>query len=168
LLAAAGNGFCYEDGAPPGHTGGFGEPDCTLCHSDSDPNAGDGILEVEGLPDRILAESAYELAVVLKHAGLRSGGFQLAVRSTDGKPAGRLVSLSARTRVIEHAGTAYLQHTKEGVKPESHGTIRWVFRWIAAAADESVHLHVAANAANDDISALGDYIFTLELTAGAP
>jgi hypothetical protein len=28
-----------------------------------------------------------------------------------------------------------------------------------------VHLHVAANVANDDMSALGDYIFTLERIA---
>jgi len=165
LLLGAGRTACgYEDGAPPGHTGGFGEPDCSVCHADSDPNPADGTLQVEGLPDRVLAHSAYELAVVLKHAELRVGGFQLAVRSSDGKPSGQLVSLSDRTRVMEEAGQVYLQHTKEGLHPQADGTARWVFRWIAAGVAGSVYLHVAANAANDDISALGDYIFTLERT----
>jgi hypothetical protein len=158
-------GHAYEDGAPPGHTGGFGEPDCTACHADSDPNPVYGGLQVEGLPDRVLADAAYELAVVLEHAELRAGGFQLAVRSSDGKPAGTLVSLSDRTCVIEEAGQVYLQHTKEGLPPQHDGAARWVFRWIAAGVAGPVYLHVAANAANDDISALGDYIFTLERVA---
>lgn len=162
LLGVTRIGYGYEDGAPPGHTGGLGEPDCTVCHADSDLNPADGALRVEGLPDRVVAESAYELAVVLKHPELRAAGFQLAIRSSDGKPSGQLVSLSDRTRVIEESGQVYLQHTKEGLHPETEGAARWVFRWIAAGVAGPVYLHVAANAANDDISALGDYIFALE------
>jgi hypothetical protein len=162
LLGASRIGYAYEEGAPPGHTGGFGEPDCSACHADSDSNSADGTLQVEGLPDEVLADSVYELAVVLKHAELRTGGFQLALRASDGKPSGQLVSLSDRTRVVEEAGQVYLQHTTEGLQPQSDGTARWAFRWIAAGAAGTVYLHVAANAANDDISALGDYIFTLE------
>ena len=167
LLAAGRSGYAYEEGAPPGHTGGFGEPDCSVCHADSDPNPAEGTLRVEGLPDRVVAGSAYELAVVLKHPELRTGGFQLAVRSSDGKPSGQLVSLSDRTRVIEEAGQVYLQHTKAGLQPQTDGAGRWVFRWIAAGVSGPVYLHVAANAANEDISALGDYIFTLERVATA-
>jgi len=167
LLGAGRIGYGYEDGAPPGHTGGFGEPDCSVCHADSEPNPADGTLQVQGLPDRVLADSAYELAVVLKYTELRTGGFQLAVRSSDGKPSGQLVSLSDRTRVIEEAGQVYLQHTKEGLHPQIDGAARWVFRWIAAGVAGPVYLHVSANAANDDISALGDYIFTLERVAAA-
>ena len=165
LLGAARVGYGYEDGAPPGHTGGFGEPDCRACHADSDPNPADGTLKVGGFPDRVVADAHYELDIVLKHAELRSSGFQLALRSPDGKPAGRLVSLSGRTRLVEETGQAYLQHTKDGLQPESDGTARWVFRWIATGVVGPVYLHVAANAANDDVSALGDYIFTLERIA---
>jgi hypothetical protein len=162
LLGASRIGCAYEEGAPPGHTGGFGEPDCSVCHADSDSNSADGALRVEGLPDEVLADSAYELAVVLKQADLRTAGFQLALRGSDGKPLGQLVSLSDRTRVVEEAGQVYLQHTTEGLQPQSDGMARWAFRWIAAGIAGPVYLHVAANAANDDISALGDYIFTLE------
>ena len=165
LPGASRLGYAYEDGAPPGHTGGFGEPDCSVCHADSDPNPANGGLQIEGLPDRILADAAYELAIVLEHAELRTGGFQLTVRSSDGEPAGKLVPLSDRTRVIEEADQVYLQHTKAGLQPQRDGAARWVFRWIAAGVAGPVYLHVAANAANDDISPLGDYIFTLQRVA---
>jgi hypothetical protein len=102
---------------------------------------------------------------VLEHAELRTGGFQLTVRSSDGEPAGKLVPLSDRTRVIEEADQVYLQHTKAGLQPQRDGAARWVFRWIAAGVAGPVYLHVAANAANDDISPLGDYIFTLQRVA---
>jgi hypothetical protein len=162
LLSISRSGFCYEDGAPPGHTGGFREPDCSLCHSDSAPNSPGGSLKVEGLPDRISAGACYDLEIVLSHAELRTGGFQLAFRSPDGKPAGAVVSLSARTNVVAEGEREYLQHSKEGIQPDRNGLIRWHFRWVAAGVTGPVQLNVAANAANDDISALGDYIFTLE------
>lgn len=153
---------CYEDGAPAAHTGGFGEPDCSLCHSDSRRNVGGGELKVSGLPLSVVADAEYEISVQLKHSKLRSGGFQLALRQQDGTPAGKLISLSPETQVIEAAGQEYLQHTKDGIDTNGDRVIRWVFRWIAAGVNAPVHLHVAANAANDDASALGDFIFTLE------
>lgn len=167
LLAAFSRNACgYEDGAPPGHTGGFGEPDCSRCHSDSEPNPPGGGLEVVGLPDRIAAGVAYDLSLVLQHAELKSGGFQLAFRLADGTPAGKVISLSPRTQTVAAAGPEarqdYLQHAKDGSKTERDGVIRWAFHWIAAGVAGPVHLHVAANAANDDLSPLGDYIFTLE------
>ena len=162
LLLAAQSGICYEDGAPPGHTAGFGEPDCSLCHSDSDRNPPNGTLRIDGLPECYVGEAEYELAVVLEHPDLRSGGFQAAIRSANGEPAGRVIPVSARTKVVTQAGQEYLEHSKDGRKPERDGIIRWPFRWIAPSAVGPVYLHVAANAANDDISALGDLLFTLE------
>lgn len=162
LTAASLTAHCYEDGAPPAHTGGFGEPDCSLCHSDSRKNIAGGKLQVLGLPTSVVAGAEYEISIVLEHSELRSGGFQLALRQQDGTPAGKVVSLSPETQVVAAAEQEYLQHTKKGLKAADDGVIRWAFRWIAAGVTGPVHLHVAANAANDDASALGDYIFTLE------
>lgn len=158
-------GHCYEDGAPPAHTGGFGEADCSLCHSDHRKNARGGRLELVGLPDRIVPGAAYEMSVILEHPDLRNGGFQLAFRLADGTPAGKVSSLSQQTQVVSAADQDYLQHTKEGLQPEKEGIIRWAFRWVASGVSGPVHLHIAANAANDDASALGDHIFTLERVA---
>lgn len=157
---AAGAAWCYEDGAPPGHTGGFGEPDCTVCHGDNERNVGRGSLTLEEHPPDGPGGRPV-LVIVLRHPELRSGGFQLAIRTPDGDPAGRPVPLSGRTRVVTNGEQPYLQHAREGRRPEEDGRIRWRFEWSPPAAGDAV-IHVAANAANDDLSPLGDFVFTLE------
>ncbi len=160
---AAPQAWSYEDGAPPAHTGGFGEPDCSLCHADNERNPADGRLTLE---DRHSAEAGSPrlLVVTLEHPRLRSGGFQLAIRTPEGEPAGRPVPVSDRTRVVMEGKQPYLQHSREGSRPQNDGEISWRFAWSPPEAGEDVVVHVAANAANDDISALGDFTFTLEKT----
>jgi hypothetical protein len=167
LLAAllglsAAQSHAYEDGAPPGHTGGFGEPDCSACHSGFDRNAPAGELAVEGLPAAYAPGETYRLAILLQHPELASGGLQLAIRTRDGAQAGELTPASARTAVVNEAGLAYLQHTREGTRPGTDGRICWEFDWRAPQEAEPVVLNVAANAANDDFSSLGDFVYTLE------
>jgi hypothetical protein len=155
--------WSYEDGAPAGHTGGFGEPDCSACHSVSGDARSAGRLEIEGLPERYAPGELYELAIVLEHPDLKSGGFQLALRTENGEPAGQVRAVSPRTRVIgSGTGQRYLQHSREGLATDTDGRMRWEFRWRAPETGEPVVLNLAANAANDDLSALGDYILTLE------
>ncbi len=162
LVLASLEALAYEDGAPPGHTGGFGEPDCSACHSDYERNAPAGELVIEGLPGQYTPGEVYRLTIVLQHPGLASGGFQLAMRGADGEPAGELVPGSGRMQVVTEAGQSYLQHTRAGTQAQTGGRIRWEFEWRAPHAAEPLVLHVAANAANDDLSALGDFIYTLE------
>lgn len=164
LLAAAACAWTYEDGAPPGHTGGFGEPDCTTCHSDHEKNAAGGRLEVRGLPERYAPGERYRLSVVLAHPELEAGGFQLALRTPEGEPAGAVVSPTARTRTVSADEVTYLQHTGEGRETSEDGRIHWQLEWQAPETATPVILHLAANAANDDLSALGDFIYTLERT----
>lgn len=158
----ASDGRGYEDGAPPGHTGGFGEPDCTACHSDGEKNAPGGSIEVQGLPASYAPEETYAFAIVLRHPELASGGFQAAVRTAAGEPAGELRPSSERTQVVSEGGQPYLEHTREGTEADTDGRIQWAFEWRAPSTAESLVLNVAANAANDDISELGDYIYTLQ------
>lgn len=166
-LAAAERAWCFEDGAPPGHTGGFGEPDCSVCHSDRDRNPPEGRLAVDGWPSAGAAGKRYTLAVVLEHPELRSGGFQLAIRTPEGAPVGKLISISDRTRIVADGVQRYLQHSADGRRAEADGRIRWQFQWVAPEDAGTAILHVAANAANDDISALGDLVFTLEKAQGS-
>lgn len=156
--------WAYDDGAPPGHTGGFGEPDCTACHSDNERNDAEGILSVTGLPERYAPGESYRLSIVLEHPELEAGGFQLAVRTSDGSAAGRLEPVDARTRALADGGREYLQHTPEGRRDTDGGRISWQLAWQAPGAAVPVVLNLAANAANDDLSELGDFIYTLELT----
>ena len=167
LNLAAALCHAYEDGAPPGHTGGFGEPDCSACHSSFEPNAATGELAIHGLPAGYAPGETYRLAILLRHPELAGGGLQVAMRTRDGEPAGDLVPASARTAVVTEAGRSYLQHTREGTGTASDGCIRWEFDWRAPQTAESVVLNVAANAANDDFSPLGDFVYTLEQTLEA-
>lgn len=162
LLAVCPAGWCYDDGAPAAHTGGFGEPDCSQCHSDNAKNAADGRLEVSGLPKRYTPGERYELEVILQHPELKSGGFQLSIRTSEGEPAGKLGPTSERTDIVSRAGQPYLQHTREGRLTGEDGIVNWSFVWQAPDRGEPLVLNVAANAANDDLSALGDHIFTLQ------
>jgi hypothetical protein len=160
-LAAAWVG-AYEDGAPPGHSGAPGEADCTACHSDNPKNDAAGALVLEGLPERYAPGARYALTVVLTHPELEAGGFQLTARAPDGAVPGRLLSVDARTRRLEADGRQYLQHTPESRRAEEEGRIAWQLEWRAPATATPVVLYLAANAANDDLSELGDFIYTLE------
>lgn len=164
MLLAAACAWGYEDGAPPGHTGGFGEPDCTACHSDNEKNAAAGALHVRGLPARYAPGERYRFAIVLEHPELAAGGFQLALSTPEGRPAGALASPDGRARVVSAGGRTYAEHTPEGRKTPADGGIAWELEWLAPDPATPVVLHLAANAANDDLSELGDFIYTLERT----
>jgi hypothetical protein len=152
----------YEDGPPPGHTGGFGEPTCTACHFDGPANDGEAHLAIEGLPESYEPGSSYRLRVVLSRAGMARGGFQLAARSgCEGTQAGAVEAVDGRTFVTEDGGVAYIHHTREGVSPTGADSAVWTVLWTApSAGGPPVVFSVAANAADGDASQLGDHIYT--------
>jgi hypothetical protein len=151
----------WLDGAPPGHTGGFGEPTCQACHRAPGPEAGEPRLT-------LLVPAAYapgeEVAVQVRveGAGLRRAGFQLAARWAGGEAAGRqagaLAATDDRVAVVASAsGILYAGHSAAGTV--ARGAATWRLRWTAPAeASDAVVFHAAANAGNDDDSALGDAV----------
>ncbi|MFW6192946.1 MAG: choice-of-anchor V domain-containing protein [Gemmatimonadota bacterium] len=180
----------YLTGPPPGHTGGFGEPDCTACHFDAPVNPEGGELRVEGLPDRYAPGASYRLRVTLEVRGLGRAGFQLAARFGEGNrrgaSAGTLTAKDSTVQVVraegdggngaEEVGDApdvhYAQHTRAGTGQTartSPARYAWTVRWKAPEEPEGpVLFHAAANAANDDASEFGDRIFTLETAVDPP
>ena len=77
LFSALGGGAAaFESGPPTGHTGAFGEPDCTACHFDYDANEHGGTLTIGGAPEVFVAGKRYELSIVLQHPDIEVGGFQ--------------------------------------------------------------------------------------------
>ena len=175
----------HPDGAPPGHTGGFGEPTCAECHFDAPVNPSDGSLSVEVVP---AGSAAWALRVRLRADGMARGGFQLSVRSTDeagkGGQVGTLLSPGERVAVTDSAGIQYATHTAAGNGPAAGDSLVWEVLWAPPGREpgqrfpsggrDSVPLegqtsfargtvlviHVAANAANDDASPFGDRVFT--------
>jgi hypothetical protein len=155
----------YKDGPPPAHTGGFGEPTCRQCHADAELNDAGGSLVVAGAPGTYEPGRSYDLTVTLRRAGMLRAGFQLAVRFAEGDragtQAGTLAPADQCAKVLRDtlSGVLYAEHTLAGTAVTGDSA-RWVLRWTApGTSGHPIVLHVAANAANDDDSPFGDFVY---------
>jgi len=173
-LAAAGStrvhGRAFPYGAPPGTTGGFGEPTCAQCHFGAERNNPAGSLTIEGLPERYTPGQAYRLIVRLRRPQMAAAGFQLSVRTAAGAQAGTLAvaDSGAAVQVQTALGIQYAGHTEPGSRLATAGEAEWPVLWTAPATPGGpLTLSAAANAADDDDdrSPLGDYVYALERTA---
>lgn len=162
------------DRPPLAHTGGFGEPTCVECHSESSVNQPGGSVAVEGVPWRYEPNGIYRITIRLVREGLQNGGFELSARiaagTRPGTQAGTLRQLDDRVDVTDstfarYGPISYARHTRAGSIAVSD-TIRWTLEWRApGVAAGTVIFNVAANAGNDDNSPLGDYIYTSGITS---
>jgi hypothetical protein len=162
----------YQEGPLPRMTGGFGEQTCRQCHLDNPINAPGGSLRLEGLPTAYEPGRTYALTIVLRREALQRAGFELSTRAASGsdagQQAGRLSTADERTQIVLAPGAAvqYIQHTLAGSVTPTPGEGRWTVTWTAPGATVGpVAIHLAANAANDDASPLGDFIYTLAATS---
>ena len=168
----------YAEGAPPGFSGGFTEQSCDACHFHAAPNTGPGRLAIEGVPDRFAAGESYRVTISLNQPEMKLAGFQLTARfKDDGSQAGTLTTESpadARVKIETQSGVHYAGQRREGAVPVAPDVNRWTLLWTAPSAtirlkaDTTVVFHVAANGANGDERADGDYVYTLTLeTSGS-
>ena len=172
LLAAIGpassRAAAYADGAPPGFTGGFGEAACDACHFEAAVNTKPGQLTLTGVPERFVAGERYPLTVTLSRPGMAMGGFQLSARlETDGAQAGTLApgpGEEERIR-IEPGKVQYANQRQGGTPLAEPGTAKWTVMWTAPATPGTVVVHAAANAADKDEAARGDYVYTTAATS---
>ena len=162
-------GVAYVEGPPPERTGAFGERSCLECHFDGPLNDPGGSLNFSAVPDNYTPGKEYRIDIVLARADLRRGGFELAVRFREGPEAGRqagsLSPIDDKVDVVsgEDASVQYARQNESGSLPESGASLTWSVRWLAPrTAHGPVAFNVAANAANDDASELGDWIYMHE------
>jgi hypothetical protein len=159
--------LAFKEGPYPNVTGGFGEQSCHVCHLDNPVNAPGGQLDVDGVPPSYTSGEPYRITVTIAREGLRRGGFEIAARFASGKLKGRQAGtwkpLDERVQLIAGAADktlTFVQHNLAGSRAAAPGQNRWTIEWDApAAASAPVQFNVAANAANNDDSALGDYIY---------
>jgi hypothetical protein len=156
----------YAAGPPAARTGGFSEPTCAECHHDSPLNAPDGRLSLDSLPVAgFRPGQTYDLWVSLSKPGMTRAGFQLAARIDESagkdKQAGTVTPVDDRTQFVpKYFGPVqYLEHSHRGTELLQPDSARWRFRWTAPTSPVPVVFHVAANAANNDNSELGDFIY---------
>lgn len=166
LLGSASSGRAERERPPPGYTGGFSEPSCHECHFQADVNAGPGTLTIDGLPAAYEPDISYTITITLAQKGLAAGGFQMSARFGDGTQAGHLAGAgidAARIDVTTRKDVQYIHHVYAGTRRVAPDTTRWQVVWTAPAAGAPVVFHIAANAADDDESPLGDMIYTSKL-----
>jgi hypothetical protein len=153
----------YAEGAPPGFSGGFKEESCHACHFHAEPNAPGGQLTIEGLPTKFVAGEKYLLTITLTRNSMRRAGFQLAARFKDrGAQAGTLepgAGENERVKVESQGGLQYAGQKIAGV-PVNGAAAKWTIEWTAPAHGGPVIFHAAANAADGNESADGDFVYT--------
>jgi hypothetical protein len=167
-------GLGYRDGPAPEVTGGFGEPSCHECHFDQRLNDPAGTLRLSGVPDRYFAGRSYPLTVTLSRAGMVRGGFEISARFLSGRRQGQQAGLwrvlDRRLQVArsdDDPPVFFVQHNSTGSEVTEPGTARWTMEWAAPEdGAETVQFNVAANASNDDASALGDFVYLAEVRSG--
>lgn len=158
----------YQDGPPPGFSGGFGEDTCQGCHFEPglDVNDPAGSLALAGVPERFEPGKAYAITVTLGREGIRVGGFMLTARFEDGgAQAGELSPPEGAEKtmgVTTDRGVQYAHQRLAGSALAAPDTARWTVVWTAPAKRGAVVFNVAANAGNGDDSAAGDYVYAAE------
>jgi hypothetical protein len=164
----------YVDGAPAGFSGGFNEESCHGCHFHHDLNSGPGRVTIAGLPPRVLAGERYSLTITLTRPEMRLAGFQLTARLKDGgTQAGTLAPApgeEARVGIDVSRDVQYANQRKTGASPSGSDTATWSLVWTAPRTSDPIVFHVAANAADADNTAEGDYVHTavVEVVPGRP
>lgn len=164
--------FAYSFLPPPAEkTGAPNEGTCMECHFDNELNAEGGSF-VLTTPDTYEPNAVYTIIVDLARAGQVKWGFEMTAVNAGGAAAGEFKSDdSGNTALSEAAEKQYIHHTLAGTATGTPDAHRWEFQWIAPDADVGpVTFYAAGNAANDDGSGLGDYVYTAqsETTAFVP
>ncbi len=153
----------YADGAPPGFAGGFGESGCDSCHFDGAVNAAPGRVTLTGVPERFTPGTAYPITITLSRPEMKMAGFQLTARfENGGAQAGTMAAGPGEDKriKIEPGTIQYANQRLAGAELTEAGTAKWTVVWTAPAAPGTVLFHVAANAANKDEAARGDFVYT--------
>lgn len=151
--------FAYKEGPPPDRTGGFGGETCLACHAGNPLNAPEGSLRIAGIPDAYQPGAAYRIAITLARKDLYTAGFQITARNSAREFVGTWRALDDRTKVVE----GFVQQTARGANAPKDGENQWELEWTAPSSSNSaIMFNAAANASNDDASALGDFIYTYE------
>lgn len=163
-------------GPPLGFTGAPGEGTCVGCHYTYELNSGSGKVRISGLPDNYTPGQTYTVSVTVTHPTARRWGFELTAIDTNGTSStiGSLnltdsTNTDRRSTTISGQSRTYVHHTGSGTFPNQAGSASWSFTWTAPVSNVGViTFYVAGNAANNQVTPEGDYIYTTSVVVNAP
>ena len=159
--------FGYSGGPPDGVSGNPpANANCTQCHGDFGVNSGNGLLELQG-PSTYIPGDTYDLTVDLADPDQSRWGFELTVLASTLQQAGTVVVTEPGTTQLSDNPAPdpdFLKHTSGGTFPGNPNGGTWNFQWVAPDAGMgTVTFYVAGNAANNNGSTSGDYIYTITM-----
>jgi len=142
---------------------------CTLCHNSFALNSGSGTLSLDGLPaNGFIPDETYNLVLSLEHSGAMRWGFEITVIYETGgnylRGGQMVITDPAHTQISLGSGNDpdYAKHTSAGTYPGTSGPTSWQFDWTAPNASvDMVTFYFVGNAANNNDSRLGDYIYAV-------
>jgi hypothetical protein len=155
--------LAYSGGPPDGRTGAPGEQTCwNFCHNTFPLNSGDGSMSITG-PEFFVGGQSYDITVEISDTDQSRWGFELTpldigtVTITD----------PSNTQFSSSGGNSYVKHTSAGTHAGTpNGPVSWSFDWTAPVEPPStVTFYAAGNAANNNGSNSGDYIYTATFTS---
>jgi hypothetical protein len=156
----------HSGGPPDGRTGAPEESLCTGCHSSFDPNSGDGSLQII-VPDSVVAGRPVTITVVLDDPGQSRWGFEMTVINGPWNGIGSFTIIDPiNTQLSDNVEPArdYVKHTSDGTYAgTADGPVEWTVEYTPSMdfpAESFFDVYVAGNAANNDGSTSGDYIYT--------
>ncbi len=153
--------MAYSGGPPAGYAGNNGSY-CTQCHSSFGLNSGDGMLDLTQMTEYTPGET-YTMEVMLSDQGQNRWGFQVAAEDGGGSFAGMFAITDPTNTQLNSSN--YVNHTSAGTNAGDPSGNMWTFDWTAPAAGTGpVTFYVAGNAANNNFSSSGDYIYAIEMT----
>ena len=161
----AGVARSYSGGPPDGYAG---DPpsnfNCTACHASFPVNSGGGTLQMLNLPAEYRPDSTYTLSLSLEDNGQRRWGFELTVILDNGLQGGGLAPSNPSYVQISPGPDSlrdYAKQTTAGTLA-GQGSAAWDLLWTAPPVGSgSATFYVAGNAANNNGSTSGDYIYTI-------
>lgn len=142
---------------------------CTACHTTNAVNSGDGSFAIGGAPAVYTPGQTYPLTITLQDPGQKRWGFELVALDDAGANAGLLASTGATVQTsTDAAGRIYAKHTNAGsFSGTANGPVSWTVNWTAPAAGRgTVAFYAAGNAANNNLSNSGDFIYTAATATG--
>ncbi|UCE18686.1 MAG: hypothetical protein JSV84_17885, partial [Gemmatimonadota bacterium] len=158
--------WAYSSNPPNGRAG---DPPsgmtCTQCHDSFALNSGDGMLSIDNVPDIYTPGDTYTITVTLSDPGQSRWGFELTTIDDDNDQAGTMsVTDGTNTQLSDNSGSNpdYIKQRSAGTFAGTNdGPVSWTFDWTAPSpAVGEVTFYASGNAANDNGSTSGDYVYT--------
>jgi len=154
--------WAYSTGPPAARTGAPGETTCAECHGNL--NTGSGSVTVTG-PASYNPGDTLTLAIVVAQAGQQRWGFEITALDDGNQAIGLfLVTDPSRTQAVVDGVTLrqYVEHTSGGTNAGTFNVSPgWTTKWVSPSAPHGpVAFYVAGNAANNNASSSGDFIYT--------